>query len=189
MKKIAIVTCILLLAGCSEKYPLTTNLHLRTGSQPTGIYNNSTIAVLKGHDARRERTVVAYRIKDQPEILLENATEPHVLITDRLANGFLEQGLVFENGAPVRIQINLDELLVNVSRPKLLYSATARSHVTLTINNRGTTLTKTYDREANRESATRPPVQDLEAMLNEQLNEIVKQILQDDEVRSAIRTI
>ena len=188
MKKIAIITYILLLAGCSAKYPLTTNLHLRTGSQPTGIYNNTITAALKGHDARRERTVVAYQM-DQPPILLENATEPHVLITDRLANGFLEQGLVFENGAPVRIQINLDELLVNVTRPKLLYSATARSHVTLTLNNRGTTLTKIYDREANRESATRPPVQDLEAMLNDQLNDIVKQILQDDEVRSAIRII
>lgn len=188
MKKIALVACILLLAGCSAKYPLTTNLHLRVGSQSTGIYNNTITAVLKGHDARRDKAVVAYRIGDQPEILLENATEPHVLITDRLANGLLEQGLVFQNSAPVRIQINLDELLANVSRPKLLYSATARSHVTLILNNRGTTLTKTYDREANRESATRPPVQDLEAMLNEQLNEIIKQILQDDEVRTAIRT-
>ncbi len=186
MKKTAIIACILLLAGCSTKQPLTTNLQLRTGSQLTGIYNNTMTVVLKGHDARKNSAVVAYLIEGKAQILLPNKTEPHILVTNQLARGLLEQGLVFENGAPIRLQLDLDELLARVSRPKILYNATARSHVTLTLTNRGTTLTKTYDREANRESARRPPIQDLEKMLNEQLSDIVKQILQDEELRTAI---
>ena len=188
MKQIAIVACIVLLAGCSANYPLNTNLQLHTDSQPMGIYNNSITATMSGHDARKNSAVVAYQVQGQSEILLPNETEPHILIANQLAKGFVEQGLVFENGAPVRIQLNLEELLVKVNRPKLLYNATARSHITLIVTNRGTTLTKTYVREANRESATRPPVQDLEKMLDEQLTDIVKQILQDEEVRIAIRT-
>jgi len=188
MKKTAMVACIFLLAGCSADYPLYANLHLRAGNQPMGIYDNTTTAILSGHDARKNSAVVAYQIKGQSEILLPNETEPHVLVANQLARGFLEQGLVFENGAPVRIQLNLEELLVKVNRPKILYNATARSHITLIVTNRGTTLTKTYVREANRETATQPPVKDLEKMLNEQLTDIVKQILQDEEVRTAIRT-
>ncbi len=189
MQKLTIIAAILLLAGCSAKYPLNANLHLHIGSQLTGLYNNTQTAVLKGHDARKERAVVAYQFQGQPAVLLPNKTEPHVLITDQLALGLLEQGLVFENGAPVRIQLNLDELLAKVNRPKILYRASARSHVTLILTNRGTTLTKTYDREATRESATRPPVQDLEKMLSDQLSDIVRQILLDEEVRNAIRKI
>lgn len=187
MKRIALIVWIVLVAGCSAKYPLTANLNLGVSSQPTGIYTPTLAAVLKGHDARKESAVVAYRIQGQPAILLPNETAPHALITDHLARGFTEQGLAFENGAPVRIQVNLDELLANVSRPKLLYSSTIKSHVTLTLTNRGTTLTKSYNREANRQSATRPPVQELEKILNDQLIDIIGQILQDEEVRVTIR--
>ncbi len=189
MKKIVLVAFILLLAGCSTNYPLTANLHFRADSQPTGIYDNTITAVLSGHDARKNSPVVAYQINGQSEILLPNETEPHILIADQLARGFLEQGLVFENGAPVRIQLNLEKLLAKVNRPKILYNATAMSHITLIVTNRGTTLTKTYDRESNRESATQPPVKDLEKMLDDQLTDIVKQILQDEEVRAAIRAL
>ncbi len=51
------------------------------------------------------------------------------------------------------------------------------------------TLTKTYDREANNESVTRPPVQDLEKLSNDQLTEIVNQILQDEKVQAIINPI
>ena len=189
MKKFTIITIIalsMLLTGCGPKYPLTTNLSLEVSRQPTGIYRGDISATLKGHDARKDRAVVAYQLEGKPEIRIPNETEPHALVTNLLARGLQEQGLVFEGGAPVRIQISLDELMASVTHPKFLFSTKARSHLNLTITNREITLSKAYDRETNRDSATRPPVQDLEKMLNDQLTDIVKQILQDEEVRTAI---
>ena len=186
MKKVALIVCLMLLAGCSANYPLTTTLHLHSDRQSGGVYDQTITARLRGHDARQESAVVAYRL-DQPEILLPNETEPHALLTSQLAQGLLQQGLEFKENAPIHIQLNLEHLLADVSRPKILYNATAKSHITLIVSNRGTTLSKTYKREANRESATRPTLADLEMMLNEQLSDIVSQILEDREVRDAIR--
>lgn len=186
MKKLALIVSLVLLAGCSANYPLTTTLHLHSDSQSGEVYDHTITAVLRGHDARQESAVVAYRF-GQPEILLPNETEPHALLTSQLAQGLLQQGLEFKENAPIRIQLNLEHLLADVSRPKILYNATAKSHITLIVSNRGTTLSKTYKREANRESPTRPALVDLEQMLNEQLSDIVSQILEDREVRDAIR--
>lgn len=186
MKNFLILAFALILTGCSSKYPLTTNLNLQVSSQTSGIYSNDISAALKGHDARKESAVVVYRLKGKPEIQIPNHTAPHILVTERLAIGLQEQGLVFESASPVRIQLDLKELLVSVTRPKLLYSAKAKSHLTLTIKNRGLSLIKTYNREANRDSVTRPPVQDLEKMLNDQLTDIVNQILQDEEIQATI---
>ena len=186
VKKIAILAFAFLLTGCSAKYPMNTNLSLQVSSQTSGIYNNDISAALKGHDARPDSAVVVYQLKDQPEIRIPNQTAPHILVTEQLANGLQDQGLLFKNASPVRIQLDLNELLVLVTRPKFLYSAKAKSHLTLTIKNEKITLTKTYDREANNDSATRPPVHELEKLLNDQLTNIVNQILQDEEVQATI---
>ncbi len=186
MNKIVILAFAVLLTGCGAKYPLTTNLNLQVSSQPAGIYSNGTSAALKGRDNRRDSAVAVYKFKDEPEIQIPNETEPHLLVTERLAIGLQEQGLKFESNSPVRIQLDLNELLVTVTRPKLLYSAKAKSRLSLTIKNGDISLTKKYDREANHESVTRPPLQDLEKMLNDQLTEIVTQILQDKEIQTAI---
>lgn len=186
VKKIAILAFVVLLSGCSAKYPLNTNLDLQVNSQTGGVYSNDISATLKGHDARLDTAVVVYQLKGKPEIRIPNQTAPHIIVTEQLANGLQEQGLVFKNRSPVSIQLDLNDLLVLVTRPKILYSAKAKSHLTLTIKNKTITLTKTYDREANNDSATRPPVYELEKLLNDQLTDIVNQILQDEEVQETI---
>lgn len=93
----------------------------------------------------------------------------------------------FQSDAPVSIRLDINELVATVTRPNVLYTSTAKSRLSLTIRNSETTLTKTYSREANRDSATRPPVKDLENLLNGQLTDIVNQILQDVELRNTIR--
>lgn len=189
MKKIAILVFALLFSGCSAKYPPETNLKLQISSLTTVIYSNESSAALIGHDARQDTAVVVYQLTGKPEIRIANKTAPHVLITERLAAELQKQGLLFKRASPVRIQLDLNELLVSVTRPKILYSAKAKSHLTLTIKNKKITLTKTYDREANNDSVTRPTVLDLEKLLNSQLTEIVNQILKDKEVQGAISQI
>jgi len=187
MKKIFLLAFALLFTGCSVQYPLTTNLKLQVKSQSPGIYSGSTTAFLKGHDARKDSAVVVYRLKDKPDIDIPNQNEPHIVITQQLAIGLLEQGLVFESASPVRIQLDINELVAKVTRPNVLYNTSAKSNLRLTIQNRGLSLTRTYDRQANRESGTHPSVQDIEKMLDEQLSDIVNQILHDEEVQIAIR--
>jgi uncharacterized lipoprotein len=186
VNKIVFLALAFLLTGCGTKYPLTTNLNLQVGNQTAGIYSNDSSATLKGRDTRKDSAVVVYQLKDEPEMQIPNQTAPNLLVTERLAIGLQAQGLLFESASPVRIQLDLDELLVSVTRPKILYIAKAKSRLTLTVKNGDITLTKNYNREANQDSVTRPPVHDLEKMLNDQLTEIVTQILQDEEVREAI---
>ena len=54
------------------------------------------------------------------------------------------------------------------------------------MENRGTVFTRTFKREAYNDSATRPDLPDLEKMLNTQLADIGRQILQDEEIRQLI---
>ena len=189
MKKIFLLALTILLTGCGAQYPLTTNLNLPPRSQPMGIYGNTFSAALKGHDARKESAVVIYQIKDKPKIEIPNEVAPHILVAERLADGLQKQGLSFQSDAPVYIQLDINELIATVTRPNVLYTTTAKSRLALTVRNSEITLTKTYSREANRDSATRPPVKDLEKLLNGQLTNIVNQILQDAEIRNAIRKI
>lgn len=189
MKKIFLLALAIILTGCGAQYPLTTNLNLSPSSQPSGMYLNSNSAALKGHDARKDSAVVMYQLKGKPTIEIPNEVAPQILITEMLADGLQKQGLSFESDAPVYIQLDINELVATVTRPKILYTATAKSRLSLTIKSSETTLTKTYSREANRDSPTRPAVQDLEKMLNGQLSDIVKQILKDEEIRSTIRKI
>jgi uncharacterized lipoprotein len=186
MKNIFLLAFAVLFTGCSAQYPLTTNLKLQVDRQPPGIYSDSTSAFLKGHDARKDSAIVIYQLKGKPEIEIPNQNAPHIVITQQLAVGLLEQGLIFESASPVRIRLDINELVARVTRPNVLYNTTARSNLTLIIHNKEISLTKTYDRQANRESATRPSVQDLENMLDEQLSNIINQILHDEEARTAI---
>ncbi|GAB6190348.1 YajG family lipoprotein [Desulfocastanea catecholica] len=189
MKNIFLLALTILLTGCAAQYPLTTNLKVPPRSQPMGIYGDSHSAALKGHDARKDSAVVIYQIKGKPQIKIPNKVAPHVLVAERLADGLQQQGLSFQSDAPVYIQLDINELVATVTRPNVLYTSTAKSRLALTIRNSEITLTKTYSRQANRDSATRPPVKDLEKLLNGQLIDIVNQILQDTEIRNAIRKI
>jgi uncharacterized lipoprotein len=186
MKNIFLLAFAVLFTGCSAQYPLTTNLKLQVNSQSPGIYSNATSAFLKGHDARKNPAIAVYRLKDKPEIEIPNQNAPHIVITQQLAIGLMEQGLVFESSSPVRIRLDINELVASVTRPNVLYNTTAKSNLTLTIHNKEISLTKTYDRQANSESATHPKVLDIEKILAEQLSDIVNQILHDEEIQTAI---
>lgn len=186
MNRFLFLALALFFSGCAAHYPVTANLLLQRDNQPSGIYGQNSAASLTGHDARKNSAVVVYQMKGDPEVAIPNEKEPHILITEQLAAGLKQQGLVFAKGAPVHIELDVNELVAKVSRPKFLYKTKAISSLKLAVHNKGTTLTRTYNRETDRESATRPEVVDLEKMLNAQLTEIVNQILQDQEVRSTI---
>jgi len=176
----------LLLCGCSPQYPTQANLNLQIMAQPP-VYSN-TSAFIQGHDARENEEVIIYLSNDQPPIKVDNMSPPHLLVTERLASALREQGLTFENNADSRIFLEINELQVVVSRPKFLYTAEAKTNITLKVVKESTSLAKKYDRIATKESAKKPGVDQLENMLNDQLSEIIAQILQDQDIRQAIRT-
>lgn len=184
MNRLVLLACLLLLSGCTAKYPAIANLNLRVTAQPP-IYTDAD-AFIQGHDARKYKEVIIYQLKDQEPIGVPNISPPHILATERLAGGLRDQGLTFESISNVQIHLDIDELLVTVTKPKFLYTAEAKSRVTLKVIKSGTSLAKKYEREATQESAQRPDIRKLENMLNEQLSEIINQILQDQDVRSAI---
>jgi len=186
MKKIILLACFLLVTGCGAKYPESTNINLELPTQSSSVYTDSTASV-RGHDARETPEIVVFKVKKKPVVTVSNIRSPHIVITERIAGGLGEQGLQFEKDSPVHILIEINKLLVSVSKPKLLYNSQAVSHVTLKVSNRETSLTRKYKREANHESVSRPKIDEIEKMLNDQLSNIVSQILSDTELREMIK--
>jgi uncharacterized lipoprotein YajG len=184
MKKIILLTCLILLAGCA-KQPVIANLSVRLGEVPAGIYGGGSSVLIIGQDARKSQEVVVY-MTDQPATSLANISPPLQLISEKLAEGLQGQGLLLDRSSPVQLKFSINELQVWVTRPKVLYRADAKTYITLTIENRGALFSKDFKREANQESATRPKLPDLEAMLNSQLSDIIHQILVDEEARKLI---
>lgn len=185
MKKIVLLACVLLFPGCAVKYPEFANLKLQVPLQSSVVYTNSTASV-RGHDAREDPEIVVFKVKKEPVVKIPNISSPHIVITERLVGGLREQGLQFKSNSPVRILLNLNQLQVTVTKPKVLYNSKAVSEVTLEVTNSKTSLTKTYTRKHDQGSVSRPKIDEIEKMLNDQLSDIVNQVLMNAEFRKLI---
>jgi uncharacterized lipoprotein len=184
MNRLLLLTCLFLLFGCA-KQPVIANLNPRLGEQAAGIYKGGLSATIIGKDARKSEEVVIF-MNDEPASRLANVSAPKDLISARLTTGLRDQGLAIEPSSPVRLKFDINELLVRVTHQKMLYTAEGKTHIVLNVENRGAVFTRVYKREANKDSATRPDLPDLEGMLNTQLADIMQQIIQDEEIRQLI---
>ena len=176
--------CLFLFAGCA-KQPVIANLNPRIGEQPVGIYGEPQSVAVIGNDLRKTADVVVY-LSDEPPTGLANLRSPQDLISERLTAGLRSQGMRVDPSSPVVMKFDINELLVRVTRPKMLYVAEGKTYITLSVENRGTVFTKSYKREATKESARRPDLPKLEEILNSQLAEIIGMILKDEEVKELI---
>ena len=185
MNKIVLFTCVLLLTGCGVKYPETANLKLMVPSQSVAVYTNSTVLV-NGLDARENGEVLVYKVKEEPVVKVPSLNSPITVITEGLSDGMREQGLKIETNAPVRIDLELNQLLVTVSKSNNLYNSQAVSQITLKAMNGKNSFTKTYNRQDDRKSVLRPKITEIENMLNGQLSDIIIKILSDMDLRELI---
>lgn len=185
MKKLVLLACVLLFPGCTVKYPETANLSLQVPAQPSVVYTNSTASV-SGHDARENPEIVVFKIQDEPVVKVPSLNSPHIVITERLTGGLREQGLQFESNSPVRILLNLNQLLATVTKSKMRYNTDAASQITLEVTTSKSSLKKKFTRNNSQESVSRPDIANIEKMLNDQLSSIVNQILADTEIAELI---
>lgn len=187
MKRLLLLLIAVMLCSCA-KSPHKTNLNPELAEQPIGVYPPGILVTIDGRDNRKEKQVVVFTFKNEPA-MLRNQVAPQVLMAERLADGLSQQGLLRAGQTPVVVTIAVEELLVKVGKTKsgLLYNSDARSRIKLTINNRGSVLTKDYNRQESKETATKPSIADLEKMLNTQLSDVLQRILGDGSVREAIR--
>jgi uncharacterized lipoprotein YajG len=185
MNKIVLLTCALLLTGCGVKYPETANLKLMVPSQSDTVYTNSTVLV-NGLDARENGEVLVYKVKEEPVVKVPSLNSPIAVITEALSDGMREQGLQFETNAPVRIDLELNQLMVTVSKSKTLYNFKAVSQITLKAMSGKNSFTKKYNRQDDRKSVLRPKITEIENLLNGQLSDIIMKILSDMDLRELI---
>ena len=183
---LVVCACLWLFIGCAPTLPLDADLDLSVPAQSAHVYPGDTAISLRGHDGREYQEVVRYVIKDDPPVPIPNRNPPHIVLSEQLADGLREQGLVFAQSAPAHLQLEIEELLATVTKPKVLYDIKAVSTVSITVTGRGDSLTKRYSKESTRVSVTRPGLDDVEPLLNEQLSQIVQQILVDQEIRKLI---
>ncbi len=189
MKRLLLMIIAVMLSGCAATLPNKVNLNPTLEDQPSGVYPPGIEILVNSKDDRFEKHVIAYSFKNEPSTLLLNQVAPQVLMAERLADGFSQQGLISVGRSTVMVTIAIEEMVVTVTKTKsgLLYNSEARSKLRLTVNNSGSALTKDYNREASKETATKPDIPDLEAMLNVQLSDVIEKILGDGQVREAIR--
>lgn len=188
MRSACLSILFLLLISCADHYPLNANLNLQIISQSGGKYPPGTTATFDGRDIRDNSEVLLYNLKNTAPVRITNLSPPHILVTERLAGGFRQQGLLNESGSSLHIMVEIQELLAQVTRPRLLYTTRAQSTLSLTFEHQGRTLTKNYALTSSRESVSKPKVAELEELLDTQLSEIVEQILDDEAVKNFITT-
>lgn len=189
MRRLLLVLIVAMLSGCAANLPNKTNLNPTLEDQPLGVYPPGIEIFVDSQDDRFEKHVVAYSFKNEPLAVMFNQVAPQVMLAERLTDGFRQQGLTRVGRSTITVTIGIEELMVTVTKTKsgLLYNSEAKSRIRLTVNNNGSTLTKDYNREASKETATKPAIPDLEEMLNVQLSDVIEKILGDGQVREAIR--
>lgn len=188
MNKIMLLICVLVVSlssGCGVKYPESANLNLNVTGQPKLVYSNS-IGVISGVDAREYAEVIVYEVKEEPVVKIPSYNSPIALISDELSIGLGKQGLQIATDAPAQIELELNQLVATVSKPKRLYNAHAVSQITLRARHGKNSITKKYTRQNDQESVLRPEVTKLENMLNDQLSDIVMTMLSDKDLRELI---
>jgi len=189
MKRLLLMIIAVMLSGCAATLPDKINLNPILENQPAGVYPPVIDIFVDSKDDRFEKHVVTYSFKNEPSIMLFNQVAPQIMLAERLTDGLSQQGLTRVGRSTITVTIAIEEMMVTVTKTKsgLLYNSAARSRLRLTVNNNGSILTKDYNREASKETATKPDIPDLEAMLNVQLSDVIEKILGDGQVREAIR--
>lgn len=186
MNRMVLLLCVLLLSGCGVKYPETAIINLEIPSQPEAVYSNS-FATVNGLDTRENSEVVAYKLKKEPVVKVSSLTPPITIIIEELLAGLRNQGLQIETAAPVNIDLELNQLLVTVSKFKSLYNSQVVSQITLKARHGKNSITKEYTRKNDQESVLLPKINEIETMLNDQLSDVVLTILSDRDLRDLIK--
>jgi|GEM_PF-502141 len=187
LKRLAVVCVAILFSGCANTMPDKADLFVDIASQPAGLYPTSLDAIVIGRDKRPDPSIILYAIENEPEERIANRVPPQILIKESLVQGLRQQGLNMDDRADISITILVKELQAKVTRPHTLFETQARTRLQVIIGHLGNVVTLEYNREASKESLTRPKALFLETMLNDQLTETLTKILDDQRFQAAIK--
>jgi uncharacterized lipoprotein len=187
MKKLTLLLSTLLFVGCAASWPQKANLNPVVDDQLDGLYQPGVDVSVGGQDERAGSQIIKIALPDTPVTLIPNQVSPQIMLAERLQDGFQQQGLARGNQSNINIGIVVEELQATLTKPAVMFNASAKSRIKLTVSNNGNTLTKEYNRASSQDSVTRPDIHDLEVLLNEQLSEIMAQALSDNQIRGAIK--
>lgn len=187
MKKVIFVLIVFLLAGCGPKYPEYANLNLQVTPQSSQVFGSGASVAITSRDKRNDPEVIVYQITKGASVRITNLNPPHILVSERLAIGLREQGIMVQSSSPTSLLLEIEELQAVVTKPEYLFVAEAQSRIALTIKNQKTGMTKSFSRQSTRKSVTRPETEELEKLLNEQLSAIVNQTLADPEIQAMLK--
>lgn len=187
MKKVIFVLIVFLLAGCGPKYPEFANLNLQVTPQSSQMFASKASVAITSSDKRNDPEVIVYQVTEGASVRIANLNPPHILVSERLAIGLREQGIMVQSSSPTSLLLEIEELQATVTKPAYLFVTEAQSRIALTIKNQKTGMTKSFSRQSTRKSVTRPETEDLEKLLNEQLSAIVNQTLEDPDIQALLR--
>lgn len=177
----------ILVSGCANQIPNKTNIHLNVAPQKPDTFSSSTMISLGSIDERTNKDIIEYSMDSSAPYGLTNITPPHILLAEAISVGLQRQGLTVYKDAPLHIDVVIKKLLVQVTRPEIIYKSQLKCLVGVTIYNKRTTFSKNYDAEQIEETMRKPDIPFLEMMVTRQLNEITQQILSDQEITQVLK--
>ncbi len=186
MKRLLIFFMVATLFGCAAPIPQKVDLDIETARQTQKVYPASLAVNIIGQDQRAEPWVIFYQVKKDPAIKIASRVPPQLLVRDSLYHGLHQQGVSRGDGSGIEMVVVIKDLLAKVSKPGLLYVTKAKTHLQLVVGNNGSTLTLDYNREDTKKTITRPEILDLEMQLNNQLTDIIRKMLVDKRIRTAL---
>ena len=182
-----IVACLSSCADNPRHLILAPELNLPTVSK----YNNKQ-AQLNVTDLRTARHVIQVLHKGKPAKLMTSEQTLSETIKEVLVMEFENQGLSLKQltnnqTAGNKVEIIIDEALINVNQATMSYDAKSNISLRIQVTNTRQTLTKTFNSRKDRSGPLTPDVAVLERDFNQQLTDALINILTSDEVIQFIK--
>jgi uncharacterized lipoprotein YajG len=187
LQRLAVALVAIVLSGCAGAMPGKADLMVDTANQAEGVYPASLDVIVIGRDKRPDPSVILYDMEDEQPQRIANRVPPHILVKESLVQGLRQQGLQMDERANISITVLINDLQAKVTKPHTLYVSQAKTRLQVIVGHLGNIVTLEYNREANKESLTRPGIPALEEMLDDQLTETITRILSDQRFQVAIK--
>ncbi|MBY5990591.1 YajG family lipoprotein [Ferrimonas balearica] len=142
---------------------------------------------LTSQDHRTETFLVRIQREDQPAQLVSAGSNPRALLESGLRQGLQGQGYDLDRLGEVRLNLTLEQLLVDVEQGSLNHTATSYAIASVVVDKDGRQLVKRYQARGTLKGVMRVDMARLEREVNDRLNQLLNSMLNDPELHQFIQ--
>ncbi|MCW8347294.1 MULTISPECIES: YajG family lipoprotein [Vibrio] len=181
MKKLVLAATIVLLAGCASPKQEQINFAPQAATSAAKIVEGKTMS-LSSQDVRTAQYVALMDNGRANITPIHTRQNVRIGIENALVQQFSSQGYKVTVNSPNTVKVEIQEALVSVKHTVMENDMAANVVVELTVENSKGKLVKTYTGKATRSGLMSASNDDIETVLNDTVNLVLKEISNDAEL-------